>query len=73
MSFYDQYELIAQLEGEGTRGFRARRKDSGREVTVHLLLGGKTPENQLLLARVQAFREAPRLIESAISKVPTTW
>jgi len=63
MSFYDRYELVGEIEGEGTRGFRARQKDNGREVAVHLLLGGRTPENLLLLARVDAFRNAPRLIE----------
>ena len=53
MDFYQKYELIDPLPGEGTRSFRARQIATGREVTVHLLVGGRTPENERLLARLR--------------------
>ena len=54
MEFYQKYELIEPLPGEGTRVFRARQAATGREVAVHLLVGGYTPENEALLARLRA-------------------
>src|SRR5690242_19587784 len=54
MDFYQKYELIEPLAGEGTKSFRAKQNSTGREVTVHLLVGGETPENQVLLARLRA-------------------
>ena len=54
MDFYSKYELIDPLAGEGSRSFRARQTAGGREVAVHLLVGGKTPENEVLLARLRA-------------------
>src|SRR5215469_911437 len=53
MDFYQKYELIDALPGEGTRSFRARQKATGREVSVHLLFGGKTPQNDALMARLR--------------------
>jgi len=53
MDFYQKYELIDPLPGEGTKSFRARQNTTGREVTVHLLIGGKTPENEALLTRLR--------------------
>ena len=53
MDFYQKYELIDPLPGEGTRSFRARQIASGREVAVHLLTGGKSAENEALLARLR--------------------
>src|SRR5271157_3802034 len=59
------YELFDPLPGEGTRSFRGRQLPSGTEVVVHLLLGGRTPENERLLGRLRGI-PAPsfsRLIE----------
>jgi hypothetical protein len=65
MEFYRKYELIEPLPGEGTRAFCAKQTATGREVAVHLLVGGNTPENAALLARVRALppASAPKLIE----------
>jgi len=60
MDFYSKYELIDPLAGEGTRSFRAKQLATGRDVTVHLLVGGATPENEALLARMRAL-PAPSL------------
>src|SRR5580658_1754895 len=57
MDFYQKYELIDPLPGEGTRSFRARQIASGREVAVHLLVGGKSAENDTLLTRLRALPE----------------
>jgi hypothetical protein len=54
MDFYRRYELIEPIEGLGTKSFRARQVSSARDVTVHLLVGGRTPENEQLLARLRA-------------------
>src|ERR1035438_5340667 len=53
MGFYQKNNLIEPLAGEGTRSFRARQASTGRDVTVHLLVGGKSPENEALLARLR--------------------
>src|SRR5512135_3175733 len=65
MDFYRKYELIDPLPGEGSRSFRAKENSTGREVAVHLLVGGHTPVNEALLARVQALpaASAAKLIE----------
>jgi hypothetical protein len=65
MDFYQKYELIDPLPGEGTRSFRARQIVTGREVAVHLLVSGKTGENDTLLSRLRALpeRSLRKLIE----------
>src|SRR3984957_9362991 len=65
MDFYQKYELIEPLSGEGTRSFRARQIATGREVTVHLLTGVKTPESEALLTRLRLLPEGSlrKLIE----------
>ncbi|MGB7760987.1 MAG: hypothetical protein WBL61_14225, partial [Bryobacteraceae bacterium] len=65
MDFEQKYELIEPLPGEGPRSFRARQKGLGRDVTVHFLVGGQTPENQALLARLRTLppNSLARLIE----------
>src|SRR5580692_3977886 len=65
MDFYQKYELIDPLPGEGTRSFRARQIATGREVAVHLLVGGKTAENDALLTRLRTLPEGSlrKLIE----------
>src|SRR5580692_5913893 len=65
MDFYQKYELIDPLSGEGTRSFRARQIATGREVVVHLLTGGRTPENDALLTRLRGLPESSlrKLIE----------
>src|SRR5580692_8816381 len=54
MDFYRRYELIDPLPGQGTKSFRGRQVATAREVTVHLLVGGRIPENEQLLARLRA-------------------
>src|SRR5580692_3659337 len=65
MDFYQKYVLIDPLAGEGSKSFRARQISTGREVTVHLLTGGKTPENEALLTRLRTLPEGSlrKLIE----------
>ncbi|HEY1341612.1 MAG TPA: hypothetical protein VGF59_29075, partial [Bryobacteraceae bacterium] len=59
MDFYQKYELIDALPVEGpTKTFRARQISTGRNVAVHLLLGGRTPQNEALLARLRAIPPA---------------
>ena len=65
MDFDRKYELIEPLPGAGPDSFRARQTSTGREVTVHFLVGGQTPENEKLLARLRALPpdSMARLIE----------
>src|ERR1035437_10558326 len=56
MDFSQKYDLIELLPGDGVRSYRARQTNTGREVTVHLLVGGKTPENEAFLARLRAMQ-----------------
>src|ERR1035441_6103093 len=54
---YNPIELLAGgVAGSGVQSYRAMQMDTGREVAVHLLLGGKTPENEALLARLRAMQ-----------------
>src|SRR4051812_8699796 len=53
MKFEDKYELLEAVPGEAGKSFQARQIPTRREVTVHLLTGGETPENQALLARLR--------------------
>src|SRR5437764_15371096 len=53
MKFDEKYELLDAVPGVGGKSFQARQIPSRREVTVHLLTGGETPENQALLARLR--------------------
>ena len=41
MDFTQKYQLIELLPGEGVESYRARQTNTGRDVTVHLLVGGK--------------------------------
>src|SRR5450759_1227090 len=56
MEFLQKYQLIELLPGEGVRSYRARQTNTGRDVTVHLLLGGKTPENEAFLLRLRGLQ-----------------
>jgi hypothetical protein len=53
MNLEKKYQLLEPLPGEGARSFRARQTLTGREVSVHLLPGGHTPQNEELLARLR--------------------
>src|SRR4051794_25463146 len=53
MKFDQKYELLDAVPGQGGKSFQARQTTTGRDVTVHLLTGGDTPENQALLARLR--------------------
>src|SRR5260370_24574245 len=54
MDFSQKYRLIELLAGEGVQTYRARQTNTGRDVTVHVLMGGKTPENEAFLVRLRA-------------------
>ena len=56
MDLTQKYHLIELLPGEGVQSYRARQTNTGREVTVHLLVGGKTPENEATLVRLRAMQ-----------------
>lgn len=53
MDFAEKYSLIDRVPGEGTKSYRARQRSTGREVTVHLLVGGPTADNSALLERLR--------------------
>ena len=57
MAGSQRYDLIDEIPGGATQSFRARTA-AGREVTVHFLRGGRTPENEALLARLRAIPPA---------------
>src|SRR5450759_4884886 len=65
MDLSQKYHLMELLPGEGAPSYRARQVNTGRDVTVHLLVGGKTPENEATLARLRAMQpqSMARLIE----------
>src|ERR1039457_6159544 len=65
MDFPQEYQLIELLPGEGVQSYRARQTNTGRDVTVHLLVGGKTPENEAFLVRLRGMQPQPmgKLIE----------
>src|ERR1035438_180521 len=65
MDFPQKYQLIELLPGEGVQSYRARQTNTGRDVTVHLLVGGKTPENEAFLVRLRGMQPQPmaKLIE----------
>jgi hypothetical protein len=54
MDFREKYSLIDPVPGEGTNSYQARQTSTGREVTVHVLVGGETPENESLLQRLRS-------------------
>src|ERR1019366_1283043 len=56
MDFSQKYDFVELLPGEGVRSYRARQTNTGRDVTVHLLVGGKTPENEAFLVRLRAMQ-----------------
>ena len=56
MEFSKKYQLIELLPGQGVQSYRARQTNTGRDVTVHLLVGGKTPENEGFLVRLRAMQ-----------------
>ena len=64
MDFRQKYTFVDPQPLEGTQSFRARQTASGREVMVHLLTGGKTPENEALLARLRKI--PPRLMAKLV-------
>src|ERR1035437_3595113 len=56
MDFSQKYQLLELLPGEGVQSYRARQANTGRDVTVHLLVGGKTPENEAFMLRLRALQ-----------------
>src|SRR3982750_499699 len=66
MDFTQKYQLIELLPGEGVESYRARQTNTGRDVTVHLLIGGKqVPSNEAFLVRLRGMhpQSMARLIE----------
>ena len=65
MDLKQKYELIEPLPGEGPQSYRARQTSTAREVTVHVLTGGKTASNEAFLARLRALppHSLARLVE----------
>jgi hypothetical protein len=53
MAGFADYQLIELLPGPGAESHRAIRRD-GRAATLHVLRGGRTPENEATLARLRA-------------------
>jgi len=56
MDFSEKYNLIEFLAGDGVQSYRALQTNTGRDVVVHVLVGGKTPENEALLVRLRAMQ-----------------
>src|SRR5262245_58840023 len=54
MGCFQKYELLEPVPGEGPKSFRARQTATGKEVVVHLMVGGRTPQNDAMLARLRA-------------------
>ena len=75
MDFTQKYDLIELLPGEGVQSYRARQTNTGRDVTVHLLVGGKTPENEAFLARLRAMQpqSMAKLIEVGEHEGDRSW
>src|SRR3954449_8561971 len=66
MDFTQKYHLIELLPGEGVESYRARQTNTGRDVTVHLLIGGKqVPSNEAFLVRLRGMhpQSMAKLIE----------
>ena len=65
MDFTKKYKLIELLAGGGVQSYRALQTNTGRDVAVHLLMGGKPPENEALLVRLRAMppQSMAKLIE----------
>ena len=51
MNFYQKYELLEPLSSGEIKRFRGREMAANRAVVVHLMVAGRTPENEALLAR----------------------
>ncbi|MBM3788027.1 MAG: hypothetical protein FJW30_27085, partial [Acidobacteria bacterium] len=52
MSFYEKYEILAELRNDGVKSFIARTKQGGQAVEAHLFLTGRTAENQAMLDKL---------------------
>ncbi|HEY7388976.1 MAG TPA: hypothetical protein VH640_10745 [Bryobacteraceae bacterium] len=52
MDLDKKYALIESIPGQGASSYRGRQIESGRDVTVHLVRGGRA-ENENLLSRIR--------------------
>ena len=59
MSFYDRYELLDLARDEEIKTFTARQRDTGRTVSVHLLVGGRA-KHPALMDRLEQLPEHAR-------------
>ena len=66
MDLNREYQLIEPIPGAGPKSFRARRTSTGQEVSLHLLAGGKTPENEALMTRL---RRLPPLSQAKLVQI----
>src|SRR5688572_33451065 len=48
MSFYERFELLDLSRDGSIKTFAARQRATGREVSIHLLTGGRTVHSGLL-------------------------
>src|ERR1019366_10374168 len=66
MEFTQKYNLIELLAGDGVQSYRAVQMSTGRDVAVHLLVGGNAPANEALLVRLRAMQpqSMAKLIEA---------
>jgi hypothetical protein len=58
MSFYEKYELLAELRDDGIKSFVARNITTGEAVEAHLFVAGRSPENQALLDKLDRLSPA---------------
>jgi hypothetical protein len=59
MSFYDRYELLDLARDGEIKTFTARQRDTGRTVSVHLLVGGRA-KHPALMDRLEQLPEQAR-------------
>ena len=52
MSFYQRFELLEPLPSQDVKMFKGREIATGQPVVAHLMVAGRTPENEALLAQV---------------------
>ncbi len=52
MSFYQRFELLEPLPSQDVKMFKGREIATGQPIVAHLMVAGRTPENEALLAQV---------------------
>ncbi len=62
MSFFKRYELVRLLKDGEARSFRARQRETEREVLLHMVPAGEAPANSLADS-VRKLKDVPDLLE----------